>query len=203
MLYQVAYPKLLSAEEFFVCYSMVMEKISEKPVAVGAWGNNYTWEILSSVDTPPVELTTAVACVALVGKNEGVVLTRNQRGWEVLAGHIEPGESPKEALCREALEEGGYTVSSATPFGYRKITALERPLRGSRESAYPYPTSYIAYFYAQTNSPIGLATGKEIIESKVFTKDELQSLADAGMLNQMEHTIIKLGLSAFILSQTN
>jgi 8-oxo-dGTP pyrophosphatase MutT (NUDIX family) len=180
---------------------MIMEIFNKEPVATGSWEDNYDWEIHSDNEIPPIELITAVACIALVDNNEGIVLTRNQRGWEILAGHIESGERPEDALHREALEEGGYVISSATPFGYRKITARQHPPAGSRESTYPYPTSYIAYFLAQTNSPIGNVTGEEIIESRVFAKDELQLLVEAGELTDMEHAIIKLGLEGLDTDQ--
>jgi 8-oxo-dGTP diphosphatase len=33
------------------------------------------------------------------------------RGWEIPGGHLEPGESPEQALVREVLEETGLEVS--------------------------------------------------------------------------------------------
>lgn len=111
-------------------------------ITTGKWGKNITWEIHRSGDLPPAELCTAVACVALTGVHlDEIVLARNKRGWEVLAGHIEPGETLDQALAREALEEGGFRISKSVPFGYRKITALKRPEADSRQAHYPYPTT--------------------------------------------------------------
>ena len=174
-----------------------MIEIKDNPVASGAWGDDYNWELYESSLTPSAEFVTAVACVALAG--DGVVLTRNYRGWEVLAGHIEPGESMEDALRRESYEEGGYEISTFRPIGYRKVTALKPPIPGSRESKYPYPTSYIAYFLGKTESRIEEPLGSEIIESRTFTIDEINRLAEAGEITEMEVTIIKLGLEAEVI----
>jgi 8-oxo-dGTP diphosphatase len=179
-----------------------MEKLNREPIAVGTWGDHYTWELHASNEVPPAELVTAVACVALADNTGSIVLTRNQRGWEILAGHMEPGEDILEALRREAEEEGGYIISDATCFGYRKVTALQRPTSGTREFKYPFPTSYIVYFLTRTTSPIGTPTGEEILESRVFTPAEQQALADAGELSQTELTIIKLGLKGLVANSS-
>ncbi len=174
-----------------------MEVVRNNPVASGMWGEIFTWEVYASSEFPPTDLTTAVACVALAHDIDGVVLTRNQRGgWEVLAGHIEEGEDLDGAMRREALEEGGYTVTEAFPIGYRKITAIKRPESGTREANYPYPTSYIAYYLAKTDRPTEDPTGEEILESKTFSQAELDELAKSGQLNDIELVIIHLGMAA-------
>jgi 8-oxo-dGTP pyrophosphatase MutT (NUDIX family) len=170
---------------------------NSEPVAIGKWGEYVDWEIHRSRDLPPIELCTAVACVALTGVHlDEIVLTRNRRGWEVLAGHIEPGETLEQALAREALEEGGFRVSKSVPFGYRKITATKRPEPGTRQSNYPYPTTYIAYYLAYTDSPIEKFTGEEIIESRAFTPGQLKQLVRDGEFDELEQTIVNLGLEA-------
>lgn len=37
--------------------------------------------------------------------------------WGLFGGHIEPGESPEEAVYRELVEEIGYTATGLTRFG--------------------------------------------------------------------------------------
>lgn len=47
------------------------------------------------------------ACT-LMGKGGRVLFVEHpERGWEIPGGHIEPGETPDEAMLRELLEETG------------------------------------------------------------------------------------------------
>ncbi|MEV4754547.1 NUDIX domain-containing protein [Micromonospora sp. NPDC049559] len=43
--------------------------------------------------------------------------------WDIVGGHLEPGETIEEALCREVTEETGWTVSSVlAPVGEYRYT---------------------------------------------------------------------------------
>lgn len=126
---------------------------------------------------PDTSLCTAVYCLAIIPSTKQVVLTRNHRGWEMLGGHIEPGETIEEALLRECLEEGGFTPENYQLFGYRRITA-QRPVPHNQKenSFYPFPHGYIPHFIATSSLPLKEPTGIEIIESKAFSFDDLATL---------------------------
>jgi 8-oxo-dGTP pyrophosphatase MutT (NUDIX family) len=103
----------------------------------------------------------------------------------------------EEALMREAMEEVGFEISTYSSFAYRKINALNTPeTRLGRELYYPYPISYIPYFYAHTDKPLVAPTGKEIQDSMVCSIDEIDELLKEGAMNSTEVTIIKHGLKA-------
>ncbi|SFB61689.1 ADP-ribose pyrophosphatase YjhB, NUDIX family [Cohnella sp. OV330] len=54
------------------------------------------------------------AVVAIIRNDENKLLfgrKHGEQGWGLIAGAIELGETPAEAVCREALEETGLTVS--------------------------------------------------------------------------------------------
>jgi 8-oxo-dGTP pyrophosphatase MutT (NUDIX family) len=58
-----------------------------------------------------------ISAVFLVAVREGRVLAiENDRGWDLPGGHIEPGETPIEALRREVLEEAGAVFEEAEPY---------------------------------------------------------------------------------------
>ena len=79
----------------------------KKPVEEGTWSDNVSWKLYSSDALPDEKLVTVVFCVAI--HNDEIILMRAERGWGMLGGHVEGGESLLEALTREAVEEGGYT----------------------------------------------------------------------------------------------
>lgn len=172
-----------------------VETSQERLLCDGEWGNA-KWEMWTSKELPDSELCTAVACVAIYDlATDRVVLTRNHRGWEMLAGHKEIGETIEETLCREAFEEGGYIVTASNLFGHRKIIASERPAPGTREAQYPFPVSFMPYYYAFTAEPLHEPTGKEITERDIFTLEEIKAMVDNGEIDPVELQLIAHGLA--------
>jgi 8-oxo-dGTP pyrophosphatase MutT (NUDIX family) len=126
---------------------------------------------------PDIALCTAVYCLAIIRETGEVVLTRNKRGWEMLGGHINPGETVEEALIREAVEEGGFYPSDYMLYGYNRVTAKEPVVNDHHGGTYPQ-TTFIPHFLAETESPLTVPTGdkEEIFESRAFGVDELPRL---------------------------
>jgi 8-oxo-dGTP pyrophosphatase MutT (NUDIX family) len=157
-------------------------------IETGHWSENITWELFATSTPPSDALCTAVMGVAIAdGK---VVLACSERGWGMLGGHIEDAETLHEALVREALEEGGFVVKDHKQFAVRKITALKQVDHGRENKAYPFPTSYIVYYWLTTDQPLLPPTGEEIIESGSFT------LAEVAGLKTPDQSVIELGWQA-------
>lgn len=148
-----------------------MKRLIEK----GFWDDDISWELYHSDEQPDETLCTAVFCIAL-DNNSKIVMMRAQRGWGMLGGHIEEGESLMEALSRESIEEGGFTPNQPHLFGFRKINASKPAASHSPTKSYPFPTSYILYYWATTNEEIVTPSGIEVLESKSFTLDEIRQL---------------------------
>lgn len=128
-----------------------MNNTDNKRIAVGSWGKNISWELYETSVVPPIELCTAVMCVAIAG--EKIILACSERGWGMLGGHIEDEETLEGALRREALEEGGFTIERYGLFAVRKITAgVEDTQRPGK--AYPFPISYMAYYWSTSTQPL-------------------------------------------------
>lgn len=49
--------------------------------------------------------------------------------WDLIGGHVEPGETPLAALKREVLEEIGVVVTAASPLDALPFVHLEAPGR--------------------------------------------------------------------------
>ena len=148
---------------------------NRKLIKSGNWGENVAWELYETDTLPQKELCTAVMCVA-ISVDGKIVLTRTPRGWGMLGGHIEEGESPEDTLHREAYEEGGFIIDQCKLFAIRKITAKTRAPHPQPGKEYPFPTSYMTYYWATTKQPLVPPTGDEVLESARFGIDEVVAL---------------------------
>jgi 8-oxo-dGTP pyrophosphatase MutT (NUDIX family) len=151
-----------------------------EPVLKGQWGDEISWEFVISSKMPSRELCTAIICIALVDNGDKVVLAKNERGWELLGGHIEEGESIEEALHREAEEEGGFIIDSFELFGHRKIQSTKMIKHDQIEGQYyPYPVSYVPHFIAHASAELTSALGSDIFESRTFNVGEAPLLGSS------------------------
>lgn len=96
------------------------------------------------------------------------------RGWGMLGGHIEPGETIHQAMMREALEEGGFVPHEPQIFAHRKIISTTPIPNPDGQRMYPFPISYIVYFVATTQRALVAPTGGEIEEAKAFHINEIR-----------------------------
>lgn len=71
----------------------------------------------------PAEKIQAVCAFCFCGNK--FVLVKNGKFWEPVAGHIEKGESPEEALIREIKEESNMKVLKYFPLGYLYVAEAD------------------------------------------------------------------------------
>lgn len=142
-------------------------------IAEGSWDTITSWEFFLDTTKPPTKLCTAVMCIAFTPDHMQVALTRNQRGWDFVGGHIEKDEDLEDTLVRESEEEGGFLPIGHQLFGHHKLTSTEPVPHNQRDGFYPYPHAFIPFFVATVEGPLAAPTGEEIFESRLVTLDEL------------------------------
>ena len=187
---------LIKDVEIWYALDMRLPDKAPHKLTEGQWGDNVSWEFYLSDEMPDEQLCTAVFCLAVLTKNpERIVLARNKRGWEMLGGHIEPGEDLEQAARREALEEGGFYVSRLRPFGYRKVIA-RAPIVNDHHGGYYPPVGYIPHYIATTDRELVDPSGEEILESRVFNAESLPEM------DGFQTAIALAGLKAFRRQQS-
>jgi 8-oxo-dGTP pyrophosphatase MutT (NUDIX family) len=112
---------------------------------------------------------------AVIRDTEGRVLFHEKssgEGWSLPAGAIEPGESPRQAICREVREETGLLVEPRQIIG----------AFGGMEFRYIYPSGdqveYAVVLYLCV--PIGKSSDPwdpETISLRYFGENEMPKLA--------------------------
>ena len=91
---------------------------------------------------PPQELITAA--LGLIFEGDRFLMTQlTQRGWDIPGGHIEPSESPEQAVRREVVEETNATIRDLHLLGYARFNILAPKPDGY---PYPHPVSYQVFY---------------------------------------------------------
>lgn len=101
----------------------------------------------------------------LVQSGERCLLSRRQGApanrWSALAGFVEPGETPEEAVVREASEETGVSIVSV-----QYVTS----------QPWPFPSALMIGFWAYVDPDTAGALepqAGELVEARWFQRDEL------------------------------
>jgi NAD+ diphosphatase len=89
-------------------------------------------------------------------------------GWySTLAGFVEPGESPEQAVRREVMEETGIRVGDVTYAG---------------SQPWPFPSSLMLGYFGRALSTEVSVDGDEITSARWFTREEMAREMAAGDL---------------------
>ena len=111
---------------------------------------------------PSREFLSAVFLIAIKGTK--ILCIRNERGLDIPGGHIEPGETPQQALIREVYEEAGAT------FEGEKLFAIVE------SDAQDHYKDEVMLMYATKDFKLGEfipsedAFGREVLEIDEFSK---------------------------------
>jgi NAD+ diphosphatase len=114
-------------------------------------------------DPAAIMLVTDAADRCLLGHNRA-----RPPGWfSTLAGFVEPGESPEQAVVREVLEEVGVEVGAVDYAG---------------SQPWPFPSSLMLGFFAAALTTDVTVDGDEIDDARWFTRPELTAAVTAGQV---------------------
>lgn len=99
-----------------------------------------------------------------------------KKGWGLIGGSIEKGESAEEALIREIKEESNMKITSYLPIGYQKVT-------DTRDQKFFYQLRYackvIPYGEFTIDGGDGISE-KAITEIKLINPEEYKKYFDWG-----------------------
>jgi 8-oxo-dGTP diphosphatase len=137
--------------------------------------------IVLSSQLPPGEKIATALVLAFEGDR---LLQTNlaARGWDIVGGHIEPGETPEEAARREAYEEAGARLRELHVLGYQHLRLL-----GPRPASYrySYPDSYQVFYWAQIETLDEFIPTEEARERALFTPDDARELPFVRTLREL------------------
>lgn len=146
--------------------------------------------VLSS-QLPPSEMI----ATALVLAFDGDCLLQTHlaaRGWDIVGGHIELGESPEEAACREAYEEAGARLGELHMLGYQRLRLL-----GPRPASYrySYPDSYQIFYWAHIEALDEFIPTEEARERALFAPDAAFELPFVRTLRELYLVALQAAMS--------
>ncbi len=155
----------------------IIKHQADRVLSQGNWDENISWSFIAAQEVPNDNDCTAACCVTIYqGK---LVLVENRRGWELPAGKRIPGETLTQTAIREVREESGAIIEQPHFFGYKKLTA-QTPVLGKDGTQYPFPHSYVAFFYAQATGFQPLPLESDVKQRQLVTWAEAQELLRDG-----------------------
>lgn len=144
------------------------------------WEDNTQWKFIVSKENPDSNLCTAAFCVT--SHSGSLLLVHNRkRRWEIPGGHIDEGEEIEQALIREVMEETGAVIENPQMFGYKIILPLSPiPHRDKKGKFYPFPYSFVPYYYAEASEILDLKLAPDVTSIKFVNFNEAKKMLAPG-----------------------
>lgn len=117
---------------------------------------------------PPAANVSAAHCVAFDDGGRVLLTLHREREWTIPGGHLEAGETPAEAMAREALEEAGAVVRDPVVFAHEQIDPEDGVPAHPR---YPVP-AFQVFYVARVVALEELTATDECVEARLFPIDD-------------------------------
>ncbi len=137
-------------------------------------GERQRWQFELRTAPPPANLISNVYSVSFIGAQCLLIrmLHRQREVWDLTGGTLEPGETYREAIRRELMEEAGARLLTFEPFGAWHCWSLApAPYRPHL----PHPESYRVVGYGEVElvgSPTNPPDGEQVIEVACVSVEE-------------------------------
>ncbi len=131
-----------------------------------------TCQLVLADTPPPAALVPAAFAFAFSG--DRLLLARLiRRGLEVPGGHVESGESPEQAVVREAREEAGAHLTAVRALAYQR-----HQIRCGRPDGYPfpYPENYMSFYTARVLALEEVVPGEETAGAVLLGPDAARAV---------------------------
>jgi 8-oxo-dGTP pyrophosphatase MutT (NUDIX family) len=129
--------------------------------------------LILSDQFPPQELIATAFILAFAG-DYFLQTYLVKRGWDLVGGHVEPGETPEEAVRREAYEEAAVRLGPLYLLGYQRLRLLGPCPTAYR---YTYPDSYQVFYLARIVALDDFSATQETRERCLFSPAEAAELS--------------------------
>lgn len=134
------------------------------------------FELFLSDEMPPTHECSSV--YAFVFKEGSLLQTdlregeRPARQLDIPGGHIDPDETPEEAVIRETFEETGVRIQEPQLVAYAKVTIISEKPANYR---YAYPVSYILFYKADSYEEFPFDGNQEVHDRVWLSQSEFEN----------------------------
>jgi 8-oxo-dGTP pyrophosphatase MutT (NUDIX family) len=133
-------------------------------------------EVVITDIEPPDHLSPTAFMMAVAPDGRVAYAVNARRGIEVAGGHIDPGETPREAAEREAVEEVGARVEDVRQLGFLRCISDGEPSAEYLEK-YPWPVSFQRFYAGRISEIVAHTMPEECHDPVLLDADAVANAA--------------------------